>query len=303
VLVATEVSAADGLVQRLTAIQLQFGEASGTPAAAPHYFYAVKNGRVTKFASSSGAAIEYLSEDLPGGGAADPQLADGTVFFLQGGGTCVNELRGVSVSGHGSQPVTSPDDGYVITGFASGTGKYSVYVERACDSATTPQAKLVTFNGLGFRHVVNFQSIPPGIVADPVFEPDGVHVDAFVETGTSGYLARFDVRTETSSTPDAKACPAYDVNDGLPRALAMTDAGELWFAVQTGSSVDVWRCAANHPLKAFSVDGGNAPVDVDVPADGSGVLVTDVAGDIWRWDGSGAAEKLTPSVPIDHATW
>ncbi|MDQ1698049.1 MAG: hypothetical protein QOJ03_3402 [Frankiaceae bacterium] len=314
VLVATEDSAADGGPQRLVAVPVQFGEGSGT-AAPPQFFYAIKNGRVTKFASRNGAAIDYLTDPQPGGGAEDPQLSrDGKlVYFLQNGGTCVNGLMSVSTATSDNTPpttsVASPDAGYVITGYSvdsqlPGETRYAFF-EQACDSSADPQAKLVMLETSGSRHVIKYHGLPPTIVGDPSYEPTAQVqlIDAIVRTGTSGYIARYDDVNDNTPTPQRHACPGLDPNDGQPEALEMDASGVLYVALQTGSSMDVVRCGVNKPRVVFSVAGNDQPADVDVANDGSSILLTDDSGKVWRWDGSGNAVELSPSVPLTHVTW
>jgi hypothetical protein len=314
VLIASEASLADSGTQRIAAEQLQFGEASGgTPP--PHYFYAIKNGRVTKFVSRDGSAVDYLTDPQPGGGASDPQLSrDGkTVYFLQGGGTCVNGLMSVSTStADSTQPtnsVASPDAGYVISSYAveyngsAGINRYAFF-EEACDSSATPQAKLVMRENNG-THVIKFHSLPPTIIGDPSYEPSAQVqlLDAIVRTGNGGYIARYDDVNDTTPTPQRHACPGLDANAGEPEALEVDGTGRVYVALRTGSSMDVVRCGPTQPTVLFSVAGNDQPADVDVANDGSAVLLTDQAGKVWRWDGSGDAVALSPTVPLDHVTW
>jgi hypothetical protein len=312
VVVASEKSLADGGTQRITAQQVQLG----TPtASAPTYFYAIKNGRVTKFASRNGAAIDYLTDPQPGGGAEDPQLSQNgkVVYFLQGGGACVNGLMSVSTAtSDNTQPTTSianPDAGYVITGYSVDSqlpaGTRYAFFEQACDSSANPQAKLVMREDSGSTHVIKFHGLPPTIVADPSYEPTAQVqlIDAIVRSGTSGYIARYDDVNDTTPTPQRHGCPGLDPNDGQPEALEMDASGVLYVALQTGSSMDVVRCGVNKPKVVFSVAGNDQPADVDVANDGSSILLTDVNGKVWRWDGSGDAVELSPSVPLTHVTW
>jgi hypothetical protein len=308
VLVALEPSAVDGGPQRIVAQQLQFGEASGSST--PQYFYAVKNGRVTKFHSSDGSAVSYLTDAQPGGGASDPQVNAnaGLVYFLQGAGTCANALESVTTGGsHAVQSVASPDAGYVIAGYsvldpnASAQGGASpavAYYEQACDSAaTSPQAKLVMRNWSGNTHTVNFPSEPPAIQNDPVWEQDGVHVDAFERTGNSGYIARFNATSGSSPMPP-QACQFQ----GFMAAVTVDGTGRLVVATQTGNSIEVLHCSSTGQQSVFTIPGNNSPSSVSVSADGA-VLVSDQAGDVWRWDGSGQPTQLSPSVPLDRVTW
>ncbi|HET7530591.1 MAG TPA: Gmad2 immunoglobulin-like domain-containing protein [Mycobacteriales bacterium] len=308
VLVVIEKSDADGLPLRVTAEQVRFGTSS--VSAGPAYFYGIKNGRVTKFAARNGAAIDYLTDPQPGGGASDPQLVGSDVYFLRANGPCSVALHNVStLPSDNTQPevaVASPDDGYAITGFAT-DGTAVSFFEQACDSSRSPQAKLVSTDGSGGRHVVTFDGLPPTIVADPSLEPAGGqrYLDAIVDSGHTSSLVRYTPMSGSSPVPSRRACPGYDVNNGRPWALETDASGTIWFATQTGSSMQVVKCVTggNTAVVAFTVPGNRQPADVDVSSDGS-VLLTDINGDIWRWDGSGDATELTKhSVPLTHVTW
>ena len=78
----------------------------------------------------------------------------------------------------------------------------------------------------------------------------------------------------------------------------------MWASLQTGAdkSSSVVSCSETGWQQKFTISS-EAPQDVDVTADGSAALVTDGSGDVWRWDGSGDAVKLSPSVPLSSASW
>jgi len=308
-----EASKADEGPARLAVEQVRFGATS--VSAAPPYFYGIKNGRVTKFHSSDGAAVSYLTS---GGGASDPQLSSSgeVVYYLTASGTCANALKAVNIGGGQPHPVitvATPDSGYRISGYsvgaipaaASGAQRpWLGYFEQSCNGGS-PAARLVTLSNFGHRHVVNFSSMPPAIVGDPSFEPAGnvQHLDAIVRTGNQAYLARYNAASGNTTTP-ASACPGADTSNGLPQALETDFNGTMWFAVQTGSSMQVWKCAAGSQtaVVAFTIAGNRTPADVDVSGSGA-VLVTDIDGHVWRWNGSGNAVQLSPSVPLTQVTW
>ena len=308
VLVATDFSPADGGPSRIVAQQIRFSPAE--PHQPPPYFYAVKNDRITQFASRTGQEIKYLTAQQPGGGLEDPQVYGTDVYYLQGAGTCANALMKVSTAADGSANgdiVASPDNGYVITAYAIG-GPIVTTVETTCDPARSPQARLVTVGDGGDRHVIDFTALPPEIVGDPSWEPvgaasGGAGFDAFVRTGNQGYLAHYSA-TETSPTPSKQACPGLGPEDGEPQALEVDSSGQLWIALQTGSSMDVVRCGSKgKPVQAFTVPGQDQPVDLDVTSDGSAVLLTDDNGKVWRWDGSGNPQQLSNAIPLTHVSW
>ena len=302
VLVAVDFSPADGDPSRIVAQQIRF-----SPAAAhqpPPYFYAIKNDRITQFASRTGQEIKYLTAQQPGGGLEDPQVYGNDVYYLQGAGTCANALMKVSTSEDGSANgdiVASPQTGYVITAYAV-AGPYVTTVQTACDPARSPQARLVTrANGGG--KIIKFDSLPPEIVSDPSWDltSEPPALDAFLRTGNSGYVARY---ADSENPNPTNACPDLDINHGLPEALEVDANGDLWVALQTGSSMDVERCGANgKPKLAFTVPGQDQPVDLDVTSDGSAVLITDDNGKVWRWDGSGNPQQLSNSIPLSHVSW
>jgi hypothetical protein len=312
VLVVVETSQADSLPSRVTAEQVRFGTSS--VSAGPQYFYGIKDARVTKFAARNGAVVDYLTDPQPGGGASDPQLVGSDVYFLRATGPCSQALHKVSTATSDNtpreQPVASPDDGYAITGYAVSTPQRYTYYEQACDGNRSPQAKLVFIDSMNdtstSKRSIAFQGQPPMVVADPAYEPTSgrAYVDAIVRTGTGSYLARFDEFSTTSPTPSRNACPGYDTNNGRPWALETDASGVIWFATQTGSSMQVWKCAAGSSTAAvaFTVPGNRQPADVDVSSTGS-VLLTDTNGDIWRWDGSGDAQQLSPNQPVTDVTW
>src|SRR4051812_39509385 len=79
-MVVTEASAADGGPARIVVSGVPFdAEQNGYPP----YFYAVKNNRVTKYASRNGATVSYLTKPaLASTAVSDPQLVGDQVYYL-----------------------------------------------------------------------------------------------------------------------------------------------------------------------------------------------------------------------------
>jgi len=306
VLVAVNTSAADGGPSRIVAQQVRFSPAEAHQP--PPYFYAIKNDRITQFASRTGDPIHYLTAEQPGGGLEDPQVYGSDVYYLQGVGTCANALMKVATSADGSDNgdvVASPQDGYIISSYAVSDAGVSTF-EVACDPARSPQARLIMTPTHGEQNLIDFDALPPQIVGDPTYEQGATEttLDAFVRTGNAGYLARYSA-TEKSATPADHACSGLGPEDGMPQALEVDANGDLWVALQTGSSMDVVRCGPNgKPHSAFTIQGQDVPVDLDVTSDGSAVLLTDDNGKVWRWDGSGNPTELTQvAMPLTNVTW
>jgi hypothetical protein len=309
VLVGVDASMADGGPSRIVAQQIRFSPAEAHQP--PPYFYAVKNNRITQFASRTGDSIKYLTSEQPGGGVEDPQVYGGEVYYLQGAGSCANALMKVPTSADGSANgdiVASPETGYVITSYAVGAGGVIVTTfQTACDPARSPQARLVT-QGDGGGNSIDFASLPPEIVGDPTYEPirgasGASGLIAFVRTGNEGYIARYS-STNKNPTPNSRACEGLGPEDGQPQALEVDSNGALWVALQTGNSMDVVHCTSTgKPKLAFTVQGQDVPVDLDVTSDGSAVLLTDDHGKVWRWDGSGNPVQLSNKIPLSHVSW
>jgi hypothetical protein len=309
VLVAVDSSNADGGPARIVAEQVQFSPAA--PNRPPPYFYAVKNNRITKFASRTGQSIQYLTSAQPGGGLQDPKVYGSDVYYIQGAGTCANVLMKVPASADGSangDSVASPDNGYIITAYAVGETSIATF-ETTCDPARSPQARLVTTpqSGGAKTHVIDFPSLPPTLIGDPSFEVAGAKqlMAAIVRGGTQNSLTNYDVYGDTDPQPSRPACSGLGPEDGQPNAIEVDGNGDLWVALQTGSSMDVVRCGANgKPKTEFTIPGNDQPADIDVTSDGSAVLLTDDNGKVWRWDGSGNPTELAAvPLPLTQVSW
>jgi hypothetical protein len=308
-LVAVDTSNADGGPARIVAEQVQFSPAE--PNQPPPYFYAVKNNRIDAFASRTGTSIHYLTAAQPGGGLTDPQVYGTDVYYLQGAGTCANALMKVSLSADGSdagESVASPDNGYAIASYAVGETSVSTF-EQSCDQARSPQARLVTtpLSTGATAHTIDFPSLPPTLIGDPSFQMTGATqlMTAIVRGGTQNSLTNYDVYGDTDPQPNRPACAGLGPNDGQPNAIEIDSNGDLWVALQTGTSMDVVRCTRAGKVKlAFTIPGNDQPADIDVTGDGSAVLLTDTNGKVWRWDGGGNPTELPQvAMPLTQVTW
>src|SRR5205807_7352545 len=130
----------DGGPARIVANGVTFdAEQSGYPA----YFYAVKNNRVTKYASRNGATVSYLTKPaVAATTVSDPQLVGDQVYYLAGP-SCANSIKSVPATGGDPTTVATADPGYQITGFSAKEPKVNTFYETACVSATSPAARLV----------------------------------------------------------------------------------------------------------------------------------------------------------------
>ena len=307
--VVTENSLADSGTSRIVVKGVTFNsEQSGYP----QYFYGIKNDRVTKFSSRTGDAISYLTAAEPGGGASDPQLVGDRVYYLSGSGTCTNALRYVPTSGGPSQPAGgtgnswNSDDGYVITHYSVRDDRVSAVYETACDSGTTPAAKLIVHyyinDSAPATWTKNYASVPPGVVNDPSWYSD-YHFDAIVRTGTQNSVMRLNADGAFMTNDGEPACAGYDVATGEPDATQVDANGYVWLATRTGSSMDVVRCIGSTARVMFTVAGDRQPADLSVAGSGGAALLTDIDGHVWRWTMGGGVAQLSPSVPVPQLSW
>src|SRR4051812_26921164 len=308
--VVTENSLADSGTSRIVVKGVTFNsEQSGYP----QYFYGIKNDRVTKFSSRTGDAISYLTAAEPGGGASDPQLVGDRVYYLSGSGTCTNALRYVLTSGGPSQPAGGAgnaawdsDDGYVITQYSVMDDKVSAVYETACDSGTTPAAKLTVHYVINdtapATWTKNYASVPPGLANDPSWYSD-YHFDAIIRSGTQNSVMRLNADGAFMTNDGTPACAGYDVATGEPDATQVDTNGYVWLATRTGSSMDVVRCIGSTARVMFTVAGNRQPADLSVAGSGGAALLTDIDGHVWRWTMGGSVVQLAPSVPVPQLSW
>src|SRR3954447_22364916 len=307
--VVTENSLADSGTSRIVVKGVTFNsEQSGYP----QYFYGIKNDRVAKFSSRNGAAISYLTPSEPGGGASDPQLVGDRVYYLSGSGTCANSLRSVPTSGGPSQPAGgsgnawASDNGYVITHYSVRDDKVSAVYETACDSGTTPAAKLIVHyfinDSAPATWTKNYASVPPGLVNDPSWYSD-FHFDAVVRTGTQNSVMRLNADGAFMTNDGEPACTGYDVATGEPDATQVDANDYAWLARRKESSMNVVRCIGSTARVMFTVAGNRQPADLSVAGSGGAALLTDIDGHVWRWTMGGSVVQLSPSVPVPQLSW
>ena len=304
--VVIENSAADGGPGRIAVTGVTFASAS---AGYPAYFYADKNNRIAKMSSSNGAALTYLTPATQH--ATDPQVVAGNVYYLHADVGCGNSIWSVPTTGGSPHPVRhgvvawASKPGYAISGYTVWDDRTALLYQTACASGMTPAA-LVSHEHFAndsapAEETTPWQSTPPAIVGDPAYEPDGIHVDTVVRTGTHSSVRRYDATG--MSLPSTASCSGFDLNSGEPTATAVDTNGFVWFATRTGSSMDVVRCIGSTPRVMLSVTGNRQPADLAVAGSGSAVLVTDSDGHVWRWTQGGDVVALTPSLPITQLTW
>jgi hypothetical protein len=149
---------------------------------------------------------------------------------------------------------------------------------------------------------VDFQSLPPLITGDPVWDADGTHVEAFERTGMGGYLAEYDsTHPGTDTMPAADAC-SVDPNAGLIGALATGPDGSLWFAAQTGTSMQVYSCVRGRPSVELTVPVNSTPASLSVSADGQ-VLLADYNGTVWSGAAGHSPTRLATGGTVSSLTW
>lgn len=300
--VATVLSAADGGLATLTAEKVTFGS-SGGRAVSAGAAYGIEGGSLVKLDPTTGAS-EGPVHGVTGTVYEVRQYGD-SLYYTVRVGDCIPTLYAIPTSGGTPTAVATADADYGIVGFDVSAQGRLVYLESSgCNQSRAGMAKLVfpTWAHGPQGRAIDFPSMPPAITGDPVWESDNVHVDAFVHTGMEGYLARYDSAQGDSPTPSANACSGYDINNGMPNALTTSADGTLWFATQTGSSMQVISCTSGTPTVEFTVNGNNEPTSLSVNSQGQ-VLVADANGHVYSWNGSGAATQLPQASGVSSVAW
>jgi hypothetical protein len=304
VVVASVDSQADGGLGQLAAEKVTFGSASHVSATGSSSFFAVQGGRLARFNAATGAKEADIDSASNEGTVFEVRQFGDTVYFTAKASDCL-DLYSMPTSGGSPTKVTTADPDYGIVGFdLSQDGKKLTYAESSgCNQSRAGIGKLVfTDLGNGTTRKIDFPSEPPAIIGDPVWESDGTHVDAFVRTGMEGYLARYDSSSGSDPQPNTSSCPGFNINAGLPNAVATGPNGALWVASQTGTSMQVVSCTGDKPTTEFTVPGNNTPQSLSVNASGEVLLVGD-SGKVWKWTGSGDATMLPEATGVTSITW
>jgi hypothetical protein len=304
VVVATVASAADGKVGTLAAEKVTFGSSTTGHVTATGDGYAVQGGSLVAINPQTGAS----DGAVPGvtGTVFEVHQYGDSLYYTVRVGDCLPTLYSIPTAGGTPTAVTTAENDYGIVGFdLSPDGTKLTYLESSgCHQSMAGKGKLV-FENLSDQTTreIEFPSEPPAILGDPVWESDNVHVDAFLRTGNLGYLARYDSTTGDSAAPSTNACPGYQPAGGMANAIAATAPdGTLWFANQTGTSIEVVSCANNTPKVEFNTPQNDTPRSLAVNADGQVLLVGD-SGKVWTWSGQGQAEELGAATGVTSVTW
>jgi hypothetical protein len=301
VVVAMTFSAADGGVAKLVAQKVVFDRAPA-PATAGAGFYGVQGGVIERFDSSGKAQGPAYPGDS---GVFEVRNYDGTLYFTVREADCISRLasRAPGQSGDVAVTIATADPGYGIVGFDLSADRTKLaYFESGCgDLAGT--GKLVFENTTtGDRTVIGFPSEPPAVLGDPMWEADGVHVDAYVRTGMQGYIARYDSTAGKNQKPGTNACGEYDPATQLTGAMATDPDGTLWFAGQTGQSMQVLSCRDGMPNVELTVPVNASPQSLSVDADGN-VLLADSDGKVWLGKAGGIPTELPAGGGVSYVSW
>ncbi len=305
VVVAMTMSAADGGVAQIAAQKVAF--ASETPAVDRAGFYGVQGGVIERFDATGQPQGPVEGSDAYGTVTEVHRLGSTLYFTTRQHDCVVNSLRAIPVDGTSSNSndtgVASSTPGYQITGFGlSSDGSKLAFFQTGCGSHAGQGQLVINDLNTGKTRAVDFPSLPPAIEGDPVWESDGVHVDAYVRTGMQAYLARYDATKGDSPTPSANACGEYDPATQLTGALATDSHGTLWFAGRTGASMQVLSCRDGMPNVELTVMGNDMPTALSVDPDGR-ILLTDDSGRVWSGKAGGTAKQLAAGGGVTYATW
>ncbi len=305
VVVVSIASPADGGLGEFTAQKVVFTTAS--PVAKTAGFYGVQGGVIERF-DAGGAPAGPVAGSSAHGTVAEVHQAGGTLYFTAGTTDCPSTLYSLPAGGGTPLSAAQADQGYGIEGFDVTADGLLTYYERSCTRPMPdPQAKLWfevvrQTPGAHTTGYISFPSEPPAIVGDPVWEADGTHVDAFVRTGMQGYLARYDSTHGNKTMPGAVPCGQYDPATQLTGAVATAPDGTLWFAGQTGSSMQVLSCDAGQPTVRFTIPVNGTPQSLAVDSSGT-ALLADSDGNVWRAAAGGTPSELSTKGGVSSVTW
>lgn len=302
VVVVTVDSPADGKVGTLTAEKVTFAAEAASAATASSY--GVQGGVIERFDANGKPQGPVAGSDAHGTVVEVRQFGD-RLYFTARSNDCLSDLYSLPTSGGMATTVATADPGFGIVGFDLASSGRLVFFESGCgDQAGTAKLVFPTFGHGPQGHSIDFPSLPPVIEGDPVWESDGVHVDAFVRTGNEGYLARYDSSNlQESAQPSTDACPGFDITSGLPGAVAEGPNGELWVASQTGTSMQVVSCNGSTPTVKFTVPKNDSPTALSINSAGA-ALLTDSSGKVWSWTpGTPSPRALSEASGVTSATW
>ncbi|HVT64023.1 MAG TPA: Gmad2 immunoglobulin-like domain-containing protein [Mycobacteriales bacterium] len=302
VVVAMTMSAADGGIAKLAAEKVDFGAAP--PPSAGAAFYGVQGGVIEAF-NESGRPEGPVALAGDEGTVMEVHKVGGRLYFTARTGDCITSLYSVAATGGTPAAVATADRDYGIVGFDVSTdGKQVTYFESSgCNQSEAGMGRLVFANlAEGTTRHIDFPSEPPVIVGDPVWEPDGVHVDAFVRTGMQGYLARYDATHGDNETPSHYACGEFDPATQLTGALTTDADGTLWFAGQTGSSMQVLSCKDGQPNVELTIPVNGSPTSLAVDLSGD-ILLTGSDGKVWLGSAGKTPAELPAGARVSSVTW
>jgi hypothetical protein len=301
VVVAMTFSAADGGVSRLAAEKVVFDRTSA-PAAAGAGFYGVQGGVIERFDSTGKAQGPVHPGDSD---VFEVRNYGGTLYFTVREADCISKLasRAPGQSGDVAVTIATADPGYGIVGFdLNGDRTKLAYFESGCGDLAGTGKLVFEDTTTGDRTAIAFPSEPPAVLGDPMWESDGVHVDAYLRTGMHGYIARYDATAGKNQKPGTNACGEYDPATQLTGAMATDPDGTLWFAGQTGQSMQVLSCRDGMPNVELTVSVNDSPTALAVDQDGK-ILLTDSSGRVWTGSAGGTARELPVGGGVTYATW
>lgn len=258
---------------------------SATSSAAPSTattFVGTRDGRVAVFDLATGALQKFLTNAEPGGGAQDVvRTADGTVWWVQGSGTCASSIE-VLRDGKRS---TFYGDGVSYGLAVSRDGKAVAWLHQHDCTSGFPELR-VAKPGTTFAKAFEMPN-PPVIQGSPSWAGDDTHLAYFLRTGNQGAVHVIDVTRDTrieqgssSSAPDCRWMQPRYRADGRLVVLSCTPD-----AMGTSAAVlDVAKSSVGPPLFTLQVPNDQVTT-FSLSADGRQALL-EADGTVSRWDGS-----------------
>ena len=273
--VAWTPSALDGAPAHVAVTRL--GSATSQPAgsAYPSTFFAARDGQIVALSSKDGSLARTLTTRQPGGGDSDPQVVGSSVYFLRGTGSCGNALMRIPAAGGTPVTVFAPNQA-TIGGYGVSPDVTRVALTLQPCAQSGMQSVMVRELATGASHQTPQTPMPPMVVGNPAWTPDGTSFAGVLRTGNQAGVQVWPASLK-SINDGAPWCGAESQN-GLPQQVAYRPDGTLLVAAQNGEGVSVASCTPTSFTPVFAIPGTPSVTGID--ATNGAVIIGTGTGDV-----------------------